>query len=86
MGHVIFCHDSFFIFIFADELSRDYVENVTDDLVKKARLLPWKPERMTFIDSTQVEPPESFFEVNFCHFNSKQLNLIIVKQNMKIIL
>ncbi|XP_014671096.1 PREDICTED: tubulin--tyrosine ligase-like protein 12 isoform X2 [Priapulus caudatus] len=44
-----------------DEVTRSYVENESDDQIRAVRMLPWEPSDFTYIDSKQLEPPESFF-------------------------
>ncbi|XP_064613317.1 tubulin--tyrosine ligase-like protein 12 [Liolophura sinensis] len=44
-----------------EEVTRDFVENVHDPLKRRARLLPWKPDDLTDIPVTQVEPDEEYF-------------------------
>lgn len=46
-----------------DEVTRDFVENVTKPLIRQARLLPWIPTDMTDVSYTQEEPDMLFFTV-----------------------
>lgn len=44
-----------------DEVCRDYVVGITDDIERKARLLPWSPSSFKAIDFSQSEPSEDYF-------------------------
>ncbi|XP_050392329.2 tubulin--tyrosine ligase-like protein 12 isoform X1 [Patella vulgata] len=57
-----------------DEVTRNYVENTSDPLVRQAKLLPWKPIDMTDVDCTQEEPDEAFFMSNRVNENLPNLS------------
>lgn len=44
-----------------DEVLRDYVVGITDDIERRARLLPWIPSSFKAIDFLQSEPSEDYF-------------------------
>ena len=51
-------------YIKLDEVTRDYVENVSDNLVRSARLMPWVQQDMKHIDFKNEEPGNEHFEVS----------------------
>lgn len=53
-----------FYFIFAEEVTRNYIENASDPAVYQSKLLPWQPCDHKQIDHTQQEPDVSYFVVN----------------------
>lgn len=44
-----------------DEVLRDYVVGINDDIERRARLLPWLPSSFKAIDFIQSEPSEDYF-------------------------
>ncbi|ESO84257.1 hypothetical protein LOTGIDRAFT_205898 [Lottia gigantea] len=44
-----------------DDVTRNYVENTSDPLIQKAKLIPWRYENMTTINCKQEEPDDSYF-------------------------
>uniref|UniRef100_A0A672ILZ6 Tubulin--tyrosine ligase-like protein 12 SET-like domain-containing protein n=1 Tax=Salarias fasciatus TaxID=181472 RepID=A0A672ILZ6_SALFA len=45
-----------------DEATRDYAYGETDPLVRRCRLLPWKPDDLDGVGSATAEPPDSYYE------------------------
>lgn len=45
-----------------DEVTRDYAHGETDPLVRRCRLLPWKPDDLEGVGSSTAEPPDSYYE------------------------
>ncbi|CAN9508056.1 unnamed protein product [Ophioblennius macclurei] len=45
-----------------DEVTRDYTYGEIDPLVRRCRLLPWKPDDLEGISSITAEPPDSYYE------------------------
>ncbi|XP_030069735.1 tubulin--tyrosine ligase-like protein 12 [Microcaecilia unicolor] len=45
-----------------DEVSRDYTYGVSDPLIRKCMLLPWKPVDLTNVSCHVPEPPESHYQ------------------------
>ncbi|XP_038137580.1 tubulin--tyrosine ligase-like protein 12 isoform X2 [Cyprinodon tularosa] len=55
-----------------DEVSRDYAYGETDPLLRRCRLLPWRPDDLEGLSSTISEPPDSYYEA-IARENKEQL-------------
>ncbi|XP_015256106.1 PREDICTED: tubulin--tyrosine ligase-like protein 12 [Cyprinodon variegatus] len=58
--------------ISTDEVSRDYAYGETDPLLRRCRLLPWRPDDLEGVSSTVSEPPDSYYEA-IARENKEQL-------------
>uniref|UniRef100_A0A1B6J2G9 Tubulin--tyrosine ligase-like protein 12 SET-like domain-containing protein n=1 Tax=Homalodisca liturata TaxID=320908 RepID=A0A1B6J2G9_9HEMI len=62
-----------------DDVTRDYVESITDDLERKARLIPWKEISLRNIPFTQTEPAEEYFSSGRRNESLPNLSALIPK-------
>ena len=49
--------------MFVDEVTRDYIESVTDPQLREIRLTPWQPRLWTHLSYDQCEIDEQFLSV-----------------------
>lgn len=55
-----------------DEVTRDFAYGETDALVRRCRLLPWKPDELSDVSSDTHEPPDQYYQAIFRE-NGEQL-------------
>ncbi|GLV42208.1 Tubulin tyrosine ligase-like 12 [Carabus blaptoides fortunei] len=46
---------------FGEQVTRDFVESISDETTRKAQLMPWIKSDFTDVDFTQIEPDELYF-------------------------
>ena len=56
--------------LFVDEVVRDFIEGVTDPVLRQIRLTPWQPNAWTHLSYDLHEMDEQFFVV-LCDFSTK---------------
>ena len=59
-------------FFFVDEVTRDFIPNIQDPEMRKARLIPWVPADLTSVDYFQKEPDVSFFQVGYIDLTERE--------------
>lgn len=52
------------VFSLSDDVTRDYAYGETSPLLRKCRLLPWKPAELDGVSSVTSEPPDEYYEVS----------------------
>ena len=70
-------------FFLVDEVTRDFIPNIQDPEMRKARLITWVPADLTSVDYFQKEPDVSFFQVSYIDLTERERERETVRKREK---